>query len=226
MKWKPSYYFTVIRWMSTFHYVMISDKLITLTLSRCGCVWLVTGWADPSAAAAPSLPPIPGSSPSGRGRTGWERCWGSAAASQWATWGWGLPCQTWQGGGGGWGRMGEDGVGAVLDAAAVAPRGAGCWWAADTAVCPLASPWVRLLGEAFLSAGHGLSGCIQVSTVTSSLSGGRAVRRENGGRSESCHVALDLMVERRDETGHPAKNIQVRNHKEFKDLFCVFFLCI
>lgn len=33
-------------------------------------------------------------------------------------------------------RMGEDGVDAVLDAAAT-PSAAGCCWTADTAVCPL-----------------------------------------------------------------------------------------
>lgn len=37
-------------------------------------------------------------------------------------------------------------------------------------------------------------------------------------------MALDLMVGRKDERGHPAKNIQVRNHEEFEELFCIFSL--
>lgn len=47
--------------------------------------------------------------------------------------------------------------------------------------------------------------------------------RESGGRSESCHVALELMGERREERGQPAKNIQLRWKNAF---FCVLSLCV
>lgn len=50
--------------------MLIFWRYVTLTLSRCGCVWLAAGSAGPEATVALSLLPRLGSPPSGRGKRG------------------------------------------------------------------------------------------------------------------------------------------------------------